>query len=178
MTIPQAAEELRVDQSKTPQIARRPANSRLSHRLVYCWAQDRDMRRGTLPRPCGAAAWSAIEQLAGKPAVLDAQCCHLGAVLGRGRVIGDTIRMSVSQLGDLVPTASASIFRPSTRYRTCPTDQLSRGPAPRAVVCLSGSEPHYELPFFPDCRPEDFTPAQAFPERALVSLVHGRGECV
>lgn len=117
-------------------------------------------------RPVSRRLWDrrlvAFRCTSGQIVVLDGACCHLGADLGRGRVIDDTIecpfhnwRFGPDGRCQHIP-AAAEIpeFACQQSYPVVERNGL--------VFVFKGAQPHFELPFFSDCRPEDLSPAAPF----------------
>src|SRR4029077_33155 len=100
--------------------------------------------------------------LGGRLVVLDARCSHLGADLGRGRVIGEAIQCPFHQW-EYGPDGSCTHI-PVTREIPATARQAAYPARERHgfVYVFNGPEPRFPLPFFPGARPEEFTPARPF----------------
>jgi aminopyrrolnitrin oxygenase len=104
----------------------------------------------------------AYRTAAGRVAVLDAACAHLGADLGRGRVNGDSIQCpfhhwSYSHDGRCVSIPGSNCVPRSARLRTYPAVERHG-----CIFFFFGAQPLFELPFFADCDPDDFVASQSF----------------
>jgi nitrite reductase/ring-hydroxylating ferredoxin subunit len=128
----------------------------------YVFCTSRDLRRGPLSRDLCGRRMVAFRTAGRRVCVLDARCSHLGADLGRGCVVGEAIQCPFHQweygpvgectripvAPDIPPTARQAVYAAMERHGF--------------VFVFNGSEPLFPLPFFPDARPEDFTPARPF----------------
>jgi phenylpropionate dioxygenase-like ring-hydroxylating dioxygenase large terminal subunit len=95
-------------------------------------------------------------------AILDARCAHQGADLGRGDVIGDRIRCPYHHW-EYGPDGRC-LHVPSQPEIPAFAQQASYPVAERHgyVYVFNGRKPLFELPFFADCRPEDYSAGQVF----------------
>jgi phenylpropionate dioxygenase-like ring-hydroxylating dioxygenase large terminal subunit len=115
-----------------------------------------DLRRGPLTKSLGGRELVAFQTERGNIAVLDARCAHLGADLGRGRVVGEAIQCPYHhwQYG----VQGRCLHIPAQEHIPAFARQKSYPAAIRHgyVFVFHGAEPLFELPFFPEVRPEDF----------------------
>lgn len=98
----------------------------------------------------------------GRVAVMDANCAHLGADLGRGRVIGDIIQCpfhhwSFACDGKCVSIPGTDYIPQSARVRSYPTVERHG-----YVYFFLGPQPLFELPFFSECDTSDFVAGRSF----------------
>jgi nitrite reductase/ring-hydroxylating ferredoxin subunit len=98
----------------------------------------------------------------GRVAVLDANCAHLGADLGRGRVLGDSVQCPFHHWqygpeGRCQSIPGSSSVPPGARLRTYPVSERHG-----YVYFFFGSRPLFPLPFFDDCDPSDFVASRPF----------------
>lgn len=99
----------------------------------------------------------AFRSATGRIAILDARCGHMGADLGRGRVVGETIecpyhgwRYGCDGHCEHIPCSPAAV-PPSAHQRAYPA--VARN---GLLFVYHGADP-YDLPFFDGVAPEDFT---------------------
>lgn len=105
---------------------------------------------------------AAYRTASGRVAVLDANCAHLGADLGRGRISGDTLQCpfhhwSYAFDGRCVSIPGSRCVPQSAKLRAYPV--LERH---GYVFFFYGPQPLFPLPFFPDCDPADFLASRPF----------------
>ena len=98
----------------------------------------------------------------GRVAILDANCAHLGAHLGRGRIHGDSIQCPFhhwcySSGGQCVSVPTSHSIPTSARLRTYPAVERYG-----YVFLFFGPQPLFPLPFFPNCNPYDFPASRTF----------------
>src|SRR5262245_51441531 len=128
----------------------------------YLFGLSRQLRRRPLSRAMLGRRLVAYRTAGGPVVVLDARCSHLGADLGRGRVVGECIQCPfhhweygpdgrcthIPVTDDIPPTARQAVFPAVERHGH--------------VFFWNGSQPLYPLPFFPGTDPADFVPARPF----------------
>ena len=94
--------------------------------------------------------------------VLDAHCADLGADLGRGKIVEETIRCPFhhwrfSADGQCAAIPGCDRVPESARLRSYPTVERHG-----YVFFFNGPEPLFQLPFFPDCEEDDFAASVPF----------------
>jgi nitrite reductase/ring-hydroxylating ferredoxin subunit len=104
----------------------------------------------------------AFRAASGRVVVMDGHCAHLGADLGCGSVVGDTIecpfhhwRYGADGICTSVPNGAA--VPPFARLRTYPAQERHG-----FVFFWNGREPLFPLPFFFDADPADFVAGKVF----------------
>jgi aminopyrrolnitrin oxygenase len=105
---------------------------------------------------------AAFRTPAGQIAVMEAHCSHLGADLGRGRIVGDSIQCPFHNWrygvdGRCVEIPGTSPI-PSFARQTCYPAHERHG----YVFFFNGRQPLFPLPFFFDCEPDDFVAGRPF----------------
>ena len=121
-----------------------------------------DIRNRPLTRAILGRSLVAFRTASGNVAVLDARCSHLGADLGRGEVVGETIqcpfhnwRFGCDGHCEKIPGLSEiPRFAKQQRYPVA----IQNG----FVFFFNGGDPLFPLPFFEGERPEDFAAARSF----------------
>jgi phenylpropionate dioxygenase-like ring-hydroxylating dioxygenase large terminal subunit len=128
----------------------------------YLLGLSREFRKGPVSKTLFDRRLAAFRTDSGRLAVIDGHCCHLGADLGRGRVVDGALecpfhnwRFGPDGLCCHIP-ASDDIpsFARQASYPVVERNGL--------VFVFRGPEPRFALPFFVDCRPEEFLPAPPF----------------
>jgi nitrite reductase/ring-hydroxylating ferredoxin subunit len=128
----------------------------------YLFCHSKELGNGPVSKDILGRRLVAFRTDQGRVALLDARCSHLGADLGRGRVIGDRIQCpfhnweygpdgrctNIPITPDIPAHARQVCFPVVERHRL--------------VFFFNAPEPQFPLPFFPDARPEDFIPGKPF----------------
>ena len=117
-----------------------------------CELREKPQSRYTLGRELVAFRTSS-----GRVAVLNARCSHLRADLGRGRVLGEAIQCPYHHWeygpdGRCIHIPSQESIPDFARQSSYPVMERHG-----YVFFFNGPEALFPLPFFPDCRTEDFT---------------------
>jgi nitrite reductase/ring-hydroxylating ferredoxin subunit len=104
----------------------------------------------------------AFRTAGGHLAVLDGRCAHLGADLGRGFVAGEAIRCPFHHWeygpdGRCTHVPNVTAVPDFARQMSYPAVERHGH-----VFFFNGPEPLFPLPFFLDCRPEDFVAGRPF----------------
>jgi nitrite reductase/ring-hydroxylating ferredoxin subunit len=128
----------------------------------YLFCAARDLRRGPVARDTLGRRLVAYRTGAGAVAVLDAHCAHLGADLGRGRVVGDCLQCPFHHWeygpdGRCTHIPASPDVPETARQASYPAVERHG-----FVFVFNGPEPRFALPFFPGERPEDFVPGRPF----------------
>src|SRR6516164_8424507 len=128
----------------------------------YLFGRTRDLRDGLRSRDLLGRRLVAVRTRSGRLAVLDARCAHLGADLGRGRVVDETIACAFHGWrygtdGRCTHIAATADIPAYARQRSYPT-MVRHG----FVYFFNGPEPLFALPFFPDAEPSDFVASAPF----------------
>jgi phenylpropionate dioxygenase-like ring-hydroxylating dioxygenase large terminal subunit len=128
----------------------------------YLFAPSHALRRGPISRAIFGRRLVAFRTESGRAAVLDARCSHFGADLGRGCVRGEAIRCAFHQWeyaadGRCVHIPRAARIPPTAGQASYPVVERHS-----FLFVFNGSEPLFELPFFPGVRPEDLVPTRPF----------------
>jgi nitrite reductase/ring-hydroxylating ferredoxin subunit len=128
----------------------------------YLYCHSSKLARGPISREFLGKRLVAFRTGSGRAAVLDAPCCHLGGDLGRGRVVGDAVQCPFHHWefgadGRCVRIPAQEEIPALARQAAYPVQERHG-----FVFFFNGREPNFPLPFFHDCRFEDFTPARPF----------------
>jgi phenylpropionate dioxygenase-like ring-hydroxylating dioxygenase large terminal subunit len=122
----------------------------------YWFCSADQLRRGPLTRRLFGRELVAFRTASGQVGVLDARCCHLGADLGRGRVVGEEVQCPYHHWqygvdGRCTHVPAQKEAPPFARQRSYPA-AMRHG----QVYFFCGHEPLFPLPFHAGCHPEDF----------------------
>lgn len=128
----------------------------------YLFCHRRDLQRGPLSKRVLGRDLVAFRTEAGTLALLDARCSHLGADLGLGRVIGDSIQCPFHNWrygvdGRCVEIPCAKHIPPFARQQSFPVVERHG-----YVFFFNGREPLFPLPFFFQCDPHAFVAGRVF----------------
>jgi nitrite reductase/ring-hydroxylating ferredoxin subunit len=128
----------------------------------YLLGHSRELRTRPLARDIVGKRLVAFRTSQGRPVLLEARCCHLGADLSLGCVRGDTIQCPFHQW-EFDPSG-ACVNIPVTSEIPHWARQTSYPIVERhgLLFFFNAPEPLYPLPFFADCRPEDLIRARPF----------------
>jgi aminopyrrolnitrin oxygenase len=127
----------------------------------YLFCRSRDLLRGPVSKVILQRRLVAYRTEAGRVSVLDATCAHLGADLGRGKVIGDEIECPYHQWKYSSHGRCVHPHRPDASAAPC----LRSYPAVERhghVFFFFGPRPLFPLPFFPGCDPAQFVASVPF----------------
>jgi nitrite reductase/ring-hydroxylating ferredoxin subunit len=128
----------------------------------YLLCDARALRGRPLSREMLGKTLVAFRTAGGRLTVLDGRCAHLGADLGRGCVTGEAIRCPFHHWeygpdGRCTHIPNAAAIPDFARQRSYPAVERHGH-----VFFFNGPEPLFPLPFFSDCRPEDFVAGWPF----------------
>jgi phenylpropionate dioxygenase-like ring-hydroxylating dioxygenase large terminal subunit len=128
----------------------------------YLFAHLDELRKGPLTKMILGRRLVAFHTESGRVAVLDAHCSHLGADLGRGDVVGETIRCPFHHWrfgcdGRCEEIPSANDIPPFARQTSYPV-AVRHG----CVFFFNGPEALFPLPFFDGEDPEAFAASRPF----------------
>ncbi|HEX3528565.1 MAG TPA: Rieske 2Fe-2S domain-containing protein [Thermoanaerobaculia bacterium] len=128
----------------------------------YLFCAGRELRRGPLSRRILGRQLVAFRTESGRAVVMDAHCAHLGADLGCGSVVGETIRCpfhhwryGTDGVCTFVPSRAEP--PPFARLRTYPVEERHG-----SLFFFNGPEPLFPLPFFLGEDAGDYVAGQEF----------------
>ena len=133
----------------------------------YLFGESRTLRDRPASKTMLGRRLVAYRGASGRAIVLDATCSHLGADLGRGRVVGDCLQCPFHQWeyaahGRCVRIPTQPTIPQFAKQHAYPTVERHG-----LVFVFNGEEPLFPLPFFLGERSEDFVPGR------LIRLVGG-----
>jgi nitrite reductase/ring-hydroxylating ferredoxin subunit len=104
----------------------------------------------------------AYRTASGRVAVMDAHCAHLGADLGRGTIVGETIQCPFHHWrygpdGVCAALPNRAPVPPFARLQTYPVEERHG-----LIFFFNGREPLFPLPFFLDANPDDYVAGEVF----------------
>lgn len=128
----------------------------------YLFCESRRLRQGPFSKRILGRQLVAFRTASGRAVVMDAHCAHLGADLGLGTVIGETIqcpfhnwRYGVDGVCTSIPNSS---HIPSFAcLRAYPVEERHG-----YLFFFNGSEPLFPLPFFLGAEPRDYEAGKLF----------------
>jgi phenylpropionate dioxygenase-like ring-hydroxylating dioxygenase large terminal subunit len=128
----------------------------------YLWGRSRDLQDRPVSRTLFGMRLAAWRTSSGQPVVLSAHCSHFGADLGQGDVLGDRLRCPFHHWeygvdGRCRHIPAQDSIPDGARQATWPVVERHG-----LLFVFKGPTPRFPLPFFPDCRPEDFVAARSF----------------
>jgi nitrite reductase/ring-hydroxylating ferredoxin subunit len=128
----------------------------------YLFCSSTELRDRPLTKRLLGRELVAFRTGSGGVAVLDARCSHLGADLGRGRVVGEAIQCpfhhwEYAPNGRCVRIPAQEEIPAFARQMAYPAAERHGG-----VFFFNSFEPLYPLPFFADCQPENFAAGRRF----------------
>jgi phenylpropionate dioxygenase-like ring-hydroxylating dioxygenase large terminal subunit len=93
---------------------------------------------------------------------LDGRCSHLGTDLGAGQIVGDGIRCpfhdwTYGPNGHCTHIPAQKDIPAFARQTCYPAEERSG-----MVFIFNGGRPHFPLPFFPGCEPNELVPSRPF----------------
>lgn len=131
----------------------------------YLFGDSREIRRGPVSRRLLGRLLVAFRTASGRPVVMDGQCAHLGADLGFGDVVGETIRCPFHHWQYGCDGVCAAIpgqtgIPPFARLRSYPVVERHG-----SLFFFNGGEgrgPAFPLPFLLEKEPADYLAAKTF----------------
>ncbi len=128
----------------------------------YLFCRSRDLCRGPLSRDLLGRRLVAFRTPGGQIAVLDGRCAHLGADLGAGCVLADSLQCAFHNWrygsdGRCVHIPAAPEPPEFARLRSYPAVERHG-----FVFFFNGARALFPLPFFPGVDPDDFCAAKPF----------------
>jgi nitrite reductase/ring-hydroxylating ferredoxin subunit len=125
----------------------------------YLFCRSRRLRPGPLARDALGRRLVAFRTPAGRVALLDASCSHLGADLGRGRVVGESLHCPFHHWeygpdGRCTRIPARESVPDFARQASYPVEERNG-----LVFFFNGPRPLFPLPFFEGRRPEEFLAA-------------------
>jgi phenylpropionate dioxygenase-like ring-hydroxylating dioxygenase large terminal subunit len=128
----------------------------------YLFCRSNELRAKPISKTIMQRRLVAYRTAAGEVSVLDANCAHLGADLGRGSIVGDAIQCPFhhwryASNGRCVATAQNSQAPPSASLRSYPVVERHG-----YVFFFFGPRYWFPLPFFADSDPADFAASSPF----------------
>ena len=158
---------------KAPPVSAFPANPV----AWYLFCHTDDLRDGPISKHILGRDLVAFRTVGGEFAVLDARCSHLGANLGCGEVVGETLQCpfhhwrfgSDGGCKSIPGQANIPAFARQQKFPTCERHGF--------LYFFNGPEAFYPLPFFENESPGDFTAGKLFSYMADASwfMVAGQG---
>src|SRR5205085_1997125 len=114
-----------------------------------------ELRRGPVSRDRFGIRLVAFRTASGRLAALEARCSHLGADLGSGCVVGETLRCPFHQWeygvdGRCVRIPASRVIPVFARQRSFPVTERHGN-----LFVFNGPAPLFPLPFYPGLEPED-----------------------
>jgi nitrite reductase/ring-hydroxylating ferredoxin subunit len=137
----------------------------------YLFGPARELRRGPVTKDRLGRSIVALRTQSGRLTLMDARCAHLGADLGRGRVVGENIRCpyhgwEYAANGRCAGLPDGSVPPAFARQRVYPSVErhgfVFFFNAARCASRINEAEPLFPLPFFFGERPEDFVAGRPF----------------
>ena len=164
----------RANENGLAQLAKMPQAPSISEFPVspaswYLFCHTRDLRKGPVAKRTLNRDLVAFRTESGKVSVLDAHCSHLGAHLGCGDVVGETIQCPFHNWrfgpdGRCTKIPGSAVIPAFARQQSYPTAELHG-----YVFFFNGAEPLFPMPFFENETPGDFQAAKIFSYEADAS---------
>jgi len=128
----------------------------------YLFCESRELKTKPLSRRILGHQLVAFRTASGRVTVMDANCAHLGADLGCGTVVGESIRCPFHHWqygpdGACISIPNLTQIPSFARLRTYPVEERHG-----FVFFFNAREPLFPLPFILGCDPHDFVAAKVF----------------
>lgn len=128
----------------------------------YLFCESRGLHQGPLSQTILGRQLVAFRTASGRVAVMDAHCAHLGADLGCGSVVGETLQCPFHHWrygpdGVCASLPSQAPVPSFARLQTYPVEERHG-----LIFFFNGREPLFPLPFFFDASPDDYAAGEVF----------------
>ena len=128
----------------------------------YLFGAAQEINKGPVSKPMVGRRLVAFRTASGKIAVMDARCAHLGADLGCGQVVGETIQCPFHSWrygadGMCTHIPATSDIPSFARLRTYPVEERHG-----YIFFFNGAKPLFPLPFFLGADPAEFVASKIF----------------
>lgn len=128
----------------------------------YLFCESRRLQAGPFSQRILGRQLVAYRTASGRVAVMDAHCAHLGADLGCGTVVGETIQCPFHHWrygpdGVCAALPNQASAPPFARLQTYPVEERHG-----LIFFFNGREPLFPLPFFLDANPDDYVACEVF----------------
>lgn len=122
----------------------------------YFFCASRDLKKGPVEREIAGHRFVGFRTDKGSIGILDAACCHLGASLGKGRVVGERIQCPYHQWeyaanGRCERIPSQEEIPAFARQESYPVSERHG-----YIFFFNAQKPLFPLPFFEQESPEDY----------------------
>lgn len=128
----------------------------------YLYCPTRQLRSGPVSKKLFDRELVAFRTASGHVSVMDSRCVHMGADLGQGRVVGETLQCPFHHWqfgvdGQCVNIPAAKDIPNFARQACFPVEQRHG-----SLFFFNAQKPLFPLPFFSGCEPSDLVPAKPF----------------
>ena len=128
----------------------------------YLFCQSKELSDRPLSKTMLGRRLVAYRDSIGRVNMMDANCAHMGADLGRGRIDGDTLecpfhQWSYSPDGQCSAIPNTECIPKTAKLQTFPVEERHGH-----VFFFYGAEPLFPLPFFQGCDEADFVASNPF----------------
>jgi aminopyrrolnitrin oxygenase len=128
----------------------------------YLFGESRELGKGPLSKPLLGRRLVAFRTASGRAVVMDGHCAHLGADLGFGTVVGETLRCPFHHWRYGIDGVCAAIpnqatIPPFARLQTYPVEERHGH-----LFFFNGRQPLFPLPFFLGASAADYVAGRVF----------------
>lgn len=128
----------------------------------YLFCASNELRRRPISKKIVGKSLVAFRSKSGKVAVLNARCSHMGADLGSGRVVGESIRCPFHNWdygldGQCAHIPAQTEIPPFARQLSYPVEERHD-----CIFFFNAPRARFPFPFFFDCAPKDLIHAKPF----------------